>query len=96
MKLERLLEGCRDKIAALAKEHGVIRIRAFGSFVRDEARPESDLDILIQLQSDRSLLDLIGFKQDLETLLRRKVDVVSEGGLSPYLRDRILKEAVSI
>lgn len=96
MKLNELLQIKKQEILRIAKEHGVIRIRTFGSVVRGEATGKSDIDFLIQLQEGRSLLDLIGFKQDLEELFGRKVDVVSEGGVSPYLKDRIFREAVPL
>ena len=56
----------------------------------------SDIDILVELEEGRSLLDHVGLQQELEELLRRNVDVVVEGGLSPYLEKRILSEAVPL
>lgn len=96
MELSELLQVKKQEILRIAKEHGVIRIWIFGSVVRGEATGKSDIDFLIQLQEGRSLLDLIGFKQDLEELFGQKVDVVSEGGVSPYLKDRIFREAVPL
>lgn len=87
MKLAELLQIKRQDILQIARQHGVIRIRTFGSVARGEATEKSDVDFLIKLEEGRSLLDLIGFKQDVEELLGRKVDVVSEGGVSPYLKD---------
>jgi uncharacterized protein len=84
----------RSEIVRLAAEHGAHNVRVFGSVARGEARPESDVDILVTMEKGRSLLDLIGFWQDVEDLLGRKVDVISEGGVNPYLRERILGEAV--
>lgn len=83
-------------IREVAAEHGATRIRIFGSLARGTARPDSDLDLLVDLQPGRDLLDLIAIKQDLEQRLGRRVDVVTERSLSPYLRDRVLKEAVAI
>jgi predicted nucleotidyltransferase len=85
-----------DKISRLAGKHGVRTVRLFGSAARGSAGPSSDLDLLVQMEDDRSLLDLIAFQQELEEALGRKVDVLSEGGLSPYLKDRILDEAVPL
>ena len=96
MKLNEVLQAKKQEILRIAKQHGVIRIRTFGSVARGEATEKSDIDFLIQLEEGRSLLDLIGFRQDLEDLFGRKVDVVSEGGVSPYLKDRIFREAVSL
>ena len=85
-----------ESIREIAEEHGATRIRIFGSLARGTARPESDLDLLVDLQPGRDLLDLIAIKQDLEERLGRRVDVVTERSLSPYLRDQVLKEAVAI
>jgi predicted nucleotidyltransferase len=83
-------------IREVAAEHGATRIRIFGSLARGTAKPDSDLDLLVDLQPGRDLLDLIAIKQDLEQRLGRRVDVVTERSLSPYLRDQVLKEAVAI
>ncbi|MBS1116754.1 MAG: hypothetical protein H6Q87_1138 [candidate division NC10 bacterium] len=80
-------------IRRLARVHGMRRLRVFGSRGRGEARPTSDLDLLVDLGPGRDLLDLAGFKLDLEEALGYKVDVVTEKGLGPYLRERILAEA---
>lgn len=64
-----------------------------GSRARGDAGPESDLDLLVTMDPGRSLLDLVAIKQDLEDLLHYTVDVVTENGLSPYLRDGVLAEA---
>ena len=91
--VQQLLRERRTDILQLATQHGARRVRIFGSIIRGTATEGSDIDLLVAFEPDRSLLDLIGFKQDLQDLLGRKVDVVSEGGLSPYLKDRILQEA---
>ena len=91
--VEQLLHDRRTDILQLATRHGARRVRIFGSTIRGTATEGSDIDLLVAFEPDRSLLDLIGFKQDLQDLLGRPVDVVSEGGLSPYLKDRILQEA---
>jgi predicted nucleotidyltransferase len=81
------------EIERVARSHGAQSVRVFGSRARGDAGPESDLDLLVRLEPGRSLLDLIAIKQDLEDMLHCPVDVVTEAGLSPYLRDRILAEA---
>lgn len=91
-----LLDRHRDEILALAKMRGARNIRVFGSVARDEATTDSDVDILVDMEPGRSLLDLTGLQLDLEELLGRDVDVVTENGLSPYLKDRILAEATPI
>ena len=91
-----ILKDKRDEIMRLAARYGVERMRIFGSLARGQATPESDIDFLVAFRRGKTLLDLIGFKQDLESLLGQKVDVVSEGGVSPHLRNRIFGEAVSL
>ena len=71
-------------------------MRVFGSLARGEGGEDSDLDLLVTLREGRSLLDLVGLKQDLEDLVHRPVDVVTEKALSPYLRERVLSEAVPL
>jgi uncharacterized protein len=83
-------------ILAVAQRHGVTRIRVFGSVARGESRPDSDLDLLVDMEPGRSILDLIAVKQDLADLLKRPVDVVTEKSLSPYFREAVLKEAVPL
>lgn len=78
---------------ALAAQHGAKRLRLFGSVARGTATDQSDIDLLVVFEPNRSLLDLVGLKQDLQDLLGHQVDVISEGGLSPHLRERILQEA---
>jgi predicted nucleotidyltransferase len=64
--------------------------------VRGEAKADSDLDLLVKLDPGQSLLDLIAIKQDLEDLLGCEVDVVTEAAISPYMKEQVLKEAVSL
>jgi predicted nucleotidyltransferase len=80
-------------IRRIARAHGVIRLRVFRSHVSGKATKPSDLDLLVGLKPGRDLLDLIGFKLDLEEALGCRVDVVTESGLSPYLSDRMLRGA---
>ena len=96
MGIEEVIQAKRGEVLDLAAKHGARRIRVFGSVARGDAGPNSDLDLLVVMDDGRSLLDLIGLGQDLEDLLGRKVDVVSEGGLSFHLRDRVLAEAVAL
>ena len=88
-----LLAQKRDEILSLAHRRGARNVRIFGSVARNEARPDSDLDILIDLDPDRSLLDVGGLAMDLSALLSRQVDVVTEAGLRERIRSRVLREA---
>lgn len=91
MRVERLLAGRRD-IPRVCAEHGARNVRVFGSAARGEATEDSDIDLLVELEPGRSLLDLSGLVADLEALLGRKVYVVTESGLYWLLRRRVLKE----
>jgi predicted nucleotidyltransferase len=83
-------------IVRIARRHGAQSVRVFGSRARGDGGPESDLDLLVTLEAGRTLLDLVAIKQDLEDLLHYPVDVVTEGGLSPHLRETILAEALPL
>jgi uncharacterized protein len=85
----------RADISRIASTHGAADVRVFGSAGRGEA-DANDLDLLVRMEDDRSLFDLIALSQELEDVLGIPVDVVSEAGLSPYLRDRILAEATPL
>lgn len=96
MNVNDLIAEKRDDIIHIVTEHGAHNIRIFGSVARGEADTESDLDLLVEIEKGRSLLDHIALSQDLEDLLGCKVDVISEKALHWYIRDRILKEAIPI
>jgi predicted nucleotidyltransferase len=96
VELSEFVRDKRDEILRIAKAHGAMRVRVFGSFARGTARPESDLDLLIDLESGRHLLDLVAMKQDLEDLLGREVHVVTEAAISPYFRDQIVRDATQL
>jgi hypothetical protein len=82
-----------EEIRRIASQHGARRLRVFGSRARDQAETSSDLDLLVEFEPGRDLLDLVALKQDLEQLLGCRVDVVEEEGLSPYVRRRVLEDA---
>ena len=96
MNVSKILANKRNEILQIAAAHGARNLRVFGSVSRGQATEKSDIDILVKLDSGRSLLDIVAIKQDLEDLLGCKVDVVTEDAVSPYIRDQILKEAVSL
>lgn len=91
---ETRLLATRSEISRIAAAHGAQNVRVFGSVRRDQATSDSDLDLLVDMAEGRSLFDLIALSNDLEEVLGVEVDVVTEEGLSPYIRDRILAEAV--
>jgi predicted nucleotidyltransferase len=93
MTLEELLKEKREEILRLCAKYGARNVRVFGSVARGEAEEYSDLDFLVDLEPGRTLLDLGGLHAELEELLGRRVDVVTERGLYWLLRRRILKEA---
>jgi predicted nucleotidyltransferase len=90
------LHAHRHKILELATRHGARHVRVFGSIARGDARPNSDIDLLVEMELGRTLLDLIALEQDLEELLGRAVEVLTDGGLSPYLQERILADAAAL
>ena len=92
MDIDALLKA-RDEILAIAQRHGASNVRVFGSVARGEAGPDSDVDILVDLELGRSLLDHAQLQIDLEALLGRKVDA---RGLRPHLRDRVIQEAIPL
>jgi uncharacterized protein len=95
MALESLRR-CRREIFELAARHGARNVRVFGSIVRGDDHEESDVDLLVDIEPGRTLLDVIALEQDLQQLLGKKVQVLTEGGLSPYMQRRILAEAASL
>lgn len=92
----RDLRARREEILRLARWHGAHDVRVFGSTATGDAREDSDVDLLVRLQPGRSLLDLGGLQMDLADLLARPVDVVTEAGLRPRIRARVLAEAVPL
>ncbi len=96
MTMSKVVDEKRATILKLAAKHGARNVRVFGSVSRGEAGSQSDIDILVDLEPGRSLMDLGGLLMDLEDLLGRKVDVVTEKGLHWYIRDKVLKEAVRL
>ena len=91
-----LLKNRRAQILAIAAQHGAHNVRIFGSVARGEARADSDIDFLVDLEKGRSLLDLGGLLMDLQDFLGCKVDVATEKGLRTRIRDRVLREAVPL
>ena len=86
----------RAEILKLAAKHGAHDVRLFGSVARDEADERSDVDLLVRMEPGRSLFDLGALVMDLEELLRCRVDVVTEAGLRPRIREHVLRDAVPV
>ncbi len=86
----------RRQILAIAKKYGAYNVRIFGSVARGEARPDSDIDFLVELEPGRSLFDLGGLLYELQALLGAEVDVVTEKGLRARIRERVLQDAVPL
>ena len=95
MKIDELKQK-RMEIIRIASGHGAKKVRVFGSLARGESGMHSDVDFLVEMEHGRTLLDIIAIKQDLEEFLQRKVDVITEAAISPYIRHEILNQAVSI
>ncbi len=96
MHLSTLLREKRDDILRIAARHGASNVRVFGSVARGEADEESDIDFLVDLAPDRSLLDLGGLWWGLNDLLGGKADVITEQGLRDHIRERVLAEAAPL
>ena len=88
-----LIEAHRVGILALAERHGVRNVRVFGSMARGDADDASDVDLLVSLAPDKTGLALGALLMDVQSLLGRRVEVLTESGLHPAIRDRVLKEA---
>ena len=96
MKIDQLLEEKREEIRRIAAMHGATNVRVFGSVARGEARQDSDLDLLVDTGAETSSWFPAGLVLDLEEILGCKVEVVTEKGLNPYLKERVLQEALPL
>ena len=96
MSLPEFLQSKRDEVLRVAARHGASNVRIFGSLARGDGTPDSDVDVLVDLQKGCSLFDLGALLEDLKRLLGRDVDVVTEEGLRSRIRDRVLKEAMPL
>lgn len=93
--LERLRTQ-RQTLVALAAQHGAENIRVFGSVAREEDAPSSDVDLLVNMQPGRSLLDLVALKREVEDLLQRRADIVTENSLHPLIRNQVVEAALPL
>jgi predicted nucleotidyltransferase len=86
----------RESILQAASKHGIHNIRVFGSVVKLEDGPENELDLIVEIDKEKSLFDLIRFKHEVEDLLGIKVDVVTENSIHSSIKSAILAEAVPL
>jgi len=91
-----VLRSRRDEILDLAGRHGATNVRVFGSAARGDSDGRSDIDLLVEMQPGRSLLDMGGLLMDLQRLLGRRIDIVTEKGLRARICERVLREAVPL
>lgn len=96
MTKQELIKAKREEILRIAAKYGARDVRVFGSVVRGESGPESDVDFLVELEKGRSLMDHAGLLLELEKLLGCRVDVATYRGLRPRIRERVLKEAAAL
>ena len=91
-----MLRDRRDQICRIAAKHGAYNVRVFGSAARGQAGPDSDIDFLIDVGATTSSWFPAGLILDLEEILGRRVEVVTEKALNPYIREDVLREAVPL
>jgi len=96
MTIETLVRQKRDEIQRIAAKHGAQNVRVFGSVARGEAGPDSDIDLLIDVGTTTSSWFPAGLVLDLEDLLGCRVEIVTEKGLNPDIRDTVLREAIAL
>ncbi|MBI5787340.1 MAG: nucleotidyltransferase family protein [Candidatus Schekmanbacteria bacterium] len=96
MDIYKLLKEKRDGILRIAARHGARNVRVFGSVARGEADERSDIDFLVEMEAGRSLLDHAALWLELQDFLGCKVDVISDRGIKPRVRERVLREAVAL
>jgi hypothetical protein len=94
MNTLKLIQDKKSDILAIAARHGAANMRLFGSVARGDDSETSDVDLLVSMEKNRSLYDLIGLQQDVQKILNRKVDVLTDKSINSYLQTKILQEAV--
>lgn len=85
-----------EKIIQFLSKEGAKKISIFGSFARGEENPESDIDIIVQFSQPKGLLEIVGLEQELSELIGRKVELLTEKSISPYILEKIKSEEVII
>ena len=91
-----LKEKIKEKIISILVKHGIKKKIVFGSYARNEATPTSDFDLIVDFPEGTSLFDHVGIEIELSEALNMKIDLLSRNGISPYIKDHVLKEAIVI
>ena len=95
-KKNKSINSIKRKIIPILKRNDIVKAGIFGSYAKGESKRGSDIDILVDIKKDISLLDFIGIKLELEEVLKKKVDLVEYSTIKPLIRERILHEQVEI
>jgi predicted nucleotidyltransferase len=93
---ESMNKADQDKIINICRRNDISMVGIFGSTARDDATESSDIDLFVKLSKPKSLLSLVRLERNISEALGKKVDLLTEGAISPYLKDRILKELTVI
>lgn len=96
MKMNKIIKENKEEILRIAKKYGAKNLEIFGSVVQGTDKPDSDIDILLDLEAGRTLLDHAALMCELEELLGRKVDIVTRKGIKKRIRERVFREAVPL
>lgn len=86
----------REEILRVVMAHGAMQVRLIGSVARSEARPDSDVDLLVKWREGTSLLDQAALKLEIENLLGRRVDIASDGWVKPSIRESVYRDAIAL
>ncbi len=96
LSIAEIIREQREAIVRIAAAHGATQVRLIGSVARGEARPDSDVDLLVTWNEGASLLDQAALKLDLEALLGRRVDIASDGWVKPSIRESVNRDAIAV
>lgn len=91
--MDSFIKKYRKQMVKIAHDHGAKSIQLFGSFAIGKATSGSDIDLLVEMENSRSLLDIIAIKNGIEDLTNRNVDVVTKNALSPYIAEQVFRDA---
>lgn len=94
--MKKSIQNIKKKIIPILKRYDIKKAAIFGSFARGEAKKNSDIDLLVKIEKDISLLDFVGLKLEIEETLGKKIDLVEYNTLKPFIRERALKEQLVI